>query len=64
MYTRHAWFVRIPASPENGLRKDSGADAFQVKSVSESRFSRYLGVVSVSELDAIANAVAAVVGKP
>ncbi len=22
------WFVRLPASPSNGLSKDSGADAF------------------------------------
>jgi mRNA interferase MazF len=58
------WFVPIPASPANGLRKDSGADAFQVKSVSENRFTRYLGVVSDQELDAIADAVANVVDAP
>jgi mRNA interferase MazF len=25
------WFVHLPASPANGLMKDSGADAFQVQ---------------------------------
>jgi mRNA interferase MazF len=58
------WHVHIPANPANGLRKGSGADAFQVKSVSEQRFVRLLGAVSAHELDAIAKAVPAVVGKP
>jgi mRNA interferase MazF len=63
-YARFPWFVRIPANPANGLRKDSGADALQIKSVSEMRFTRCLGVVTAGELDAVAAAVAAVVGKP
>jgi mRNA interferase MazF len=63
-YNQYSWFVRIPLSPANGLSKDSGADAFQVKSVSETRFSRFLGAASPIELDAIATAVAFVVGKP
>jgi mRNA interferase MazF len=62
--TQSPWLVPIPASAANGLNKNSGADAFQVKSVSESRFTRYLGVVSSNELDAIATAVANVVGAP
>jgi mRNA-degrading endonuclease toxin of MazEF toxin-antitoxin module len=48
----------------NGLSKDSGADAFQVKSVSETRFTNLLGNVTASELDDIAQAVTLVVGKP
>ena len=63
-HTRYSWFVPIPASAANGLHKDSGADAFQVKSVSENRFTQYLGVVSAQELVAIAKAVAYVVGAP
>jgi len=58
------WFVHIQARAANGLNKDSGADAFQVKSMSENRFDRYLGVASTTELDAIADAVAFVVGRP
>jgi mRNA interferase MazF len=63
-YVRFPWFVRIPASRVNGLQKESGADALQIKSVSEMRFTRCLSVMSARELDDIADAVAAVVGKP
>ena len=37
-YVNASWFVAPPATAANGLSKDSGADAFQVKSVSENRF--------------------------
>lgn len=40
------------------LTKDSGVDAFQVKSVSESRFVRYIGLITNPQLDNIASAVA------
>ncbi len=63
-YAGRFWYVHIPASPANGLKKDSGADAFQVKSVSEVRFRRWLGVASANQIDAIANAAASVVGAP
>jgi mRNA interferase MazF len=63
LYLGYTWFVFIPVSATNGLIKDSGADAFQVKSVSEKRFAQRLGLVSPYELDAIAMAVALVVGK-
>jgi mRNA interferase MazF len=63
-YIRYPWFVQINPDPSNGLTKDSGADAFQVKSVSESRFLRHLGSLSSREVDAIAAAIALVVGRP
>jgi mRNA interferase MazF len=63
-YGHYSWFVRIPMTSANGLSKDSGADTFQVKSVSETRFSRLLGAASPNELDAIAAAVAFVVRRP
>jgi mRNA interferase MazF len=63
-YVGYPWFVHIIPNPSNGLVKDSGADAFQVKSVSETRFVRCLGSASTQEIDAIANAIALVVGKP
>jgi mRNA-degrading endonuclease toxin of MazEF toxin-antitoxin module len=44
--------------------KDSGADTFQVKSVSENRFLRRIGTVTSSQLDDIASAVALCVGAP
>src|SRR3954462_11025807 len=30
-FAKLPWFVHLPTSPANGLTKDSGADAFQVK---------------------------------
>ncbi len=56
------WFVLLPMSPTNGLIKDSGADAFQVKSVSQNRFVRHVGLVTSNQLDDIASAVAMCVG--
>ena len=63
-FAKLPWFVYLPMSAPNGLTKDSGADAFQVKSVSESRFVRYVGRVTSAQLDAIASAVAMCVGAP
>src|SRR5437667_7146831 len=63
-YANFAWFVHLPATPMNGLTKESGADAFQVKSVSEARFIDHLGHVTASQLDAIAAAVANCIGAP
>lgn len=58
------WFVHLPASSQNGLTKDSGADAFQVKSVSDLRFRRRLGTIRDDRLGEIAAAVALCVGFP
>ena len=49
-FTQLPWFVPVPASPTNGLAKDSGADAFQVKSVSENRFLKRLGEITTTEM--------------
>jgi hypothetical protein len=54
----------IPADSDNGLSKDSGADAFQTKSVALSRFVRQLGVVTAAQLDDVASAIALCVGAP
>jgi mRNA interferase MazF len=64
VYGGLSWFVRLPAATTNGLSKDSAADAFQVKSVSEARFIQRLGVVTPSQLEEIASAVALCVGAP
>ena len=58
------WFVFLPSTPENGLSKDSGADCFQVKSVSETRFVRCLGALTAAQVDDIASAIAMCVGAP
>jgi mRNA interferase MazF len=64
LYAGFPWFVELPTSLANGLAKDSGADTFQTKSVSESRFVRFLGTISGSQLDEIATAIALCVGAP
>lgn len=63
-YANASWFVSVPASAANGLSKDSGADAFQVKSLSENRFVKRLGELASQHVDAIAAAVAVCVGAP
>jgi mRNA interferase MazF len=63
-YAGYPWFVFLAPTPANGLTKDSGADAFQVKSVSETRFLDSLGELTPAELDDIANAIAICVGVP
>ena len=63
-FARLSWFVPIPATGSNGLAKDSGADAFQVKSISESRFDRKLGSITDKQLDDIAAAIGNCVGVP
>lgn len=37
------WMARIEPTAENGLQKISAADAFQVRSVSQTRFVRKIG---------------------
>ena len=61
---RFPWFVKLPATPANGLAKDSGADTFQTKSVAEDRFVRWLGNVTQKQLDEVASAIALCVGAP
>jgi len=63
-YADFPWFVVLAPTPANGLTKDSGADAFQVKSVSETRFLDRLGELTASQMDDIANAVATCIGVP
>src|SRR6266496_2678568 len=63
-YANYPWFVRLTPTSTNGLTKDSGADAFQVKSVSETRFLDRLGELTPPQLDEIANAIAVCVGVP
>lgn len=63
-YASFPWFTQLPPDAANGLTKDSGADAFQTKSVSLSRFVRRLGVVTDVQLDAVAAGIALCVGAP
>ncbi|MFM9266191.1 type II toxin-antitoxin system PemK/MazF family toxin [Tychonema sp. BBK16] len=45
-YSERNWMVQVEPTTENGLAKVSAADTFQVRSVSQQRFVRQIGVVS------------------
>ncbi len=64
VYRSFPWFVFVPADLMNGLSKDSGADTFQLRSVSEARFLQQLGHVSEHQLDAIGHAIALCIDAP
>ncbi|OIO88571.1 MAG: PemK family transcriptional regulator [Anaerolineae bacterium CG2_30_58_95] len=51
------WLVRIDPDPENGLTKPSAADALQIRSVSEQRLVRRLGVLQLQQVEQIIEAV-------
>ncbi len=59
-YVVAAWLVEIKPSNANGLRKISGADTFQVRSVAQERFVKKLGKLSSAEMQTISNALAIV----
>lgn len=55
-YTERNWMVRLEPSVENGLAKVSAADTFQVRSVSQQRFIRHIGVLSDTVMAEISEA--------
>jgi mRNA interferase MazF len=57
-FANHFWHIHLLPTSANGLAKESGADALQVKSVSVNRFQRKLGVVTAKEIADIAKAIA------
>ena len=63
-YATYPWFVELSPNSTNGLSKSSGAGAFQVKSVSETRFVRPLGRITDEQITEIAEAIALCVGAP
>ncbi len=59
-YGSRPWMVRLESQPNSGLTKVSAADAFQVRSVSETRLVRKLGKLSDANMEAISQALVAV----
>jgi mRNA interferase MazF len=47
------WMIKIEPNNKNGLTKESSADCFQVRSLSQDRFVKRLGVLSDSVMDEI-----------
>jgi len=57
-YAEVGWMAKLEPNNENGLHKVSAVDAFQVRSVSQTRFVQNLGKVSESNFLAIKRAIA------
>jgi len=47
------WLIPVVPNPSNGLFKPSVVDCFQVKSISEQRFIRKVGVLTTKEANAV-----------
>lgn len=47
------WMIKIEPNRKNGLSKPSSADCFQVRSVSETRFVKHIGILSNSLMEEI-----------
>ena len=61
-FTRYFWMVNLVPTPENGLTKESAADAFQVKSLSVNRFQRKMGSLTDDQMEEIVAAIALCIG--
>jgi mRNA interferase MazF len=59
-YAIAPWMVRLEPDRTNGLSKPSAADAFQVRSVAQQRFTQRLGSISDDKLCQITKALATV----
>ena len=61
-YTHYPWMVHLRPTESNGLKKESAADAFQVKSLSNERLIECIGTLESSQVEDIAAAIAICVG--
>jgi mRNA interferase MazF len=58
------WLVYLKKNQRNGLKKDSAADCFQVKSVSLNRFESRIGRLTEEEVEQISAGVSLCIGAP
>jgi len=63
-YALAPWMVRVPVDTRTKLTKTSAADCFQVRSISEARFVRRIGVVDAATMERIREGLAAVLSIP
>ena len=59
-YANRPWMVKLEANNINGLTKNSAADTFQVRSLSQSRLVKKLGKLNNSKMKEITAALAIV----
>lgn len=52
-YSIAPWMIKIEATSKNGLKKNSSADCFQVRSVSLKRFVKRVGFINEIIMDEI-----------
>lgn len=52
--------VRLEPSAENGLNKTSAVDTFQIRSISQQRLIRQIGILSDEQMQSITEALAVV----
>ena len=52
-YSRAPWHIKVMVTPRNGLSKDSSADTYQVRSISEKRLIRKIGEIDDPIMDLI-----------
>lgn len=63
-YQNVPWMVRLTPDDDNGLSKTSAADAFQVRSVSQQRFIKQVGVITQSQIEELTVALGTVLAIP
>ncbi|MBX3035413.1 MAG: type II toxin-antitoxin system PemK/MazF family toxin [Anaerolineales bacterium] len=56
-YSSAAWMVRLEPDKQNGLKKNSAADALQIRSVSEKRLVKKVGFLTPIQVVQIVQAV-------
>jgi len=59
-YTAAPWMVKLDPDKKNKLNKASSADCFQVRSLSEQRFVKKIGVVDAEVLEKVKEGLAIV----
>ncbi len=55
-YVSVPWFVKIEPNGQNGLKKSSVIDTFQVRSIDEQRLIEKIGEISESEMERVKEA--------
>ena len=61
-YAMAPWMIAIAPDAQNGLAKPSGADAFQIRSVSQERLAQRIGALNNETIKQILQAVKIVIG--
>ena len=61
-FAGYVWFAKLSATQTNGLSKISGADAFQIRSLSRERFVKKIGRLTADQVQELTYRVALCIG--